>query len=71
MCNGETGEGRVVRTEHQPGVAARGVALAALLVMASIVALLTASGLMDQLRSIASAPSSASGPSAAAAYEPR
>jgi hypothetical protein len=47
------------------------VALAALLVMASIVALLTASGLMHQLRSIASAPSSAPGPSAAAAYEPR
>jgi hypothetical protein len=47
------------------------VALAALLVMASIVALVTASGLMDQLRSIGSAPSSASGPSAAAAYEPR
>lgn len=57
-------------TEHQPGVVARGMGLAALLALAAIVALSTASGFMEQLRSIASSPSSSSGPSAVA-YEPR
>jgi hypothetical protein len=36
-----------------------------------VVAILMATGLMEQIRSIAATPSNAAGPSAAVAYEPR
>jgi Cu/Ag efflux pump CusA len=58
-------------TEHQPGILARGVGFAALLAIAVVVAIVMATGLREQIRSIASAPSNASAPGAAAAYEPR
>jgi hypothetical protein len=58
-------------TEHQPGILARGVGFAALLAIAVVVAILMATGLMEQIRSIAATPSNAAGPSAAVAYEPR
>ena len=58
-------------TEHQPGILARGFGFAALLAVAVIVAILMAAGLREQIRSIATSPSDASGPSAAVAYEPR
>ena len=58
-------------TEHQPGILARGVGFAALLAVAVVSAILLATGVWQQVRSIATAPSNASGPSAAVAYEPR
>jgi glutamate synthase domain-containing protein 2 len=58
-------------TEHQPGILARGVGFAALLAIAVVIAILMATGVREQLRSIASGPTNASGPSAAVAYEPR
>jgi hypothetical protein len=58
-------------TEHQPGILARGIGFAALLAIAVAVAILMATGLMEQIRSIATAPSNAAGPSAAVAHDPR
>ena len=58
-------------TEHQPGILARGVGFAALLAIAVVVAILMATGIREQIRSIATTPSNPSGPSAAVAYEPR
>ena len=57
-------------TEHQPGVLARGMALSALLALAAIVAVWTASMFTGQVRELGSSPSGAPGP-AALAYEPR
>ena len=57
-------------TEHQPGVLSRGLGLAALLVIAAIVAITMASGLMDQVRSLGADPSVPQGPAASASYEP-
>jgi hypothetical protein len=58
-------------TEHQPGILARGVGFAALLAIAVVIAILMATGVREQLRSIVTTASNASGPSAAVAYEPR
>ncbi len=57
-------------TEHQPGVLSRGVGLAALLAVAVIVAIVMASGLMGQIRSLGASPATPEGPAAAASYEP-
>jgi hypothetical protein len=59
-----------MRTEHQPGVLARGMGLAALLAIAVIVAIAMASGLMGQVRSLGASPATPEGPSATASYEP-
>ena len=58
-------------TEHQPGILARGVGFAALLAIAVVIAIVMATGVREQIRSIATTPANASGPSAAVAYEPR
>ena len=61
-----------MQTQRQEaGVLARGLGLAALAVLAALVALSTAAMFADQLRSLGSSPTSAQGPSAAVAYEPR
>jgi len=57
-------------TEHQPGVLSRGLGLDALLVIAAIVAITMASGLMGQVRSLGADPTAPQGPAAAASYEP-
>ena len=57
-------------TEHQPGVLSRGLGLAALLVLATVVALSAASMFADQIRSLGESPANTPGP-AAIAYEPR
>ena len=57
-------------TEHQPGVVSRGLGLAALLVIAAIVAISMASGLMNQVRSLGADPAAPQAPAAAASYEP-
>ena len=57
-------------TEHQPGVLARGTGFAALLAIAVIVAISTASAFMDQIRSLGASPATPQAPAAAAAYEP-
>ena len=57
-------------TEHQPGTLPRGLGLAALLVIAAIIAISMASGLMDQVRSLGATPATPQGPAAAASYEP-
>ena len=57
-------------TEHQPGTLSRGLGLAALLVIAAIVAITMASGLMGQVRSLGADPTAPQGPAAAASYEP-
>ena len=57
-------------TEHQPGVLARGVGLAALLALAVVIAISMASGLGDQVRSLGSSPAIPQGSPAAASYEP-
>jgi len=56
-------------TEQQPGVLARGVGLGAILALAAIVAIWTASMFMGQIRELGSSPSVAQRP-AALAYEP-
>jgi hypothetical protein len=61
----------MVKTEHQPGVLARGMGMAALLAIALIVALLMATKLMDQVRAFGANPSTSQAPAAAAAYESR
>ncbi len=58
-------------TEHQPGILARGVGFAALLAIAVVIAILMVTGVREQIRSIATSPSNASGPSAAVGYESR
>ena len=57
-------------TEHQPGVVSRGFGFVALLAVAVIVAIVMASGLMDQIRSLGASPATPQGPAAAASYEP-
>jgi len=57
-------------TEHQPGVLSRGLGLGALLVIAAIVAISMASGLMGQVRSLGADPTAPQGPAASASYEP-
>jgi hypothetical protein len=57
-------------TEHQPGMLSRGLGLAALLVIAAIVAITMASGLMGQVRSLGADPTAPQAPAAAASYEP-
>ena len=57
-------------TEHQPGVLARGVGLAALLALAVVIAISMASGLGDQVRSLGASPAEPDGPAATASYQP-
>ena len=57
-------------TEHQPGVLARGVGLAALLALAVVIAISMASGLGDQVRSLGASPAAPEGPAATVSYEP-
>lgn len=60
-----------MQTQQRAGVLARGMGLAAIAVLAAVVALSTAAVFADQLRSLGSSPTSAQGPGAAVAYEPR
>jgi hypothetical protein len=57
-------------TDHQPGVLAGGMALSALLALAVIVAVWTASMFTGQVRELGSSPSDSQAP-ATLAYEPR